>query len=361
MRITNVESLVVKLPPSRAKDGEGRSWTIALVHTDEGLTGIGRGGDIRVISHELAPMLVGQDPRRTAFLWEQMYETAWRFGGSRAGAMTSIGALDVALWDICGKAYEQPVWRLLGGYRDTVSAYADGAGYADDPDQSVEDIATHVKGYADLGYDAIKIHMYKAEGPQEVVERVRRSRELVGPEKKLMIDLHRAWDGNKAAEVARQLEPYNLYWIEEPVRHDDEPFYMQMVQEATGAIIAGGEGEGSLYNIRRLIAAGALQLVQTDILIGGGYTGLMRIAALAEAYHLPVAPHGAQYPDINCHFVAAVPNGLTVSACPSGESREIWSRLYDPPFQVVDGYITMTNRPGLGLTLDWDFINRNRA
>ena len=271
--------------------------------------------------------------------------------------MSSIGALDVALWDLYGKSCGQPVWRLLGGYRDTVPSYADGIGYLD---QSPEEVAAEVKEHADLGFDAIKLHFNRGE-PQEVLDKVRCSREVLGPDKKLMIDVFRAWDGKVAIETVRRLEPYQLYWIEEPVRHDDELFYMRMVAEATSAIVAGAEGEGTLYGIRRLISEGALQLLQTDILIGGGYTGLMRIAALAEAYHLPVSPHGAQYPDINCHLVAAVPNGLTVPACPSCEFFQIWSKMYAPPFQVVDAHISMTERPGLGLALDWDFINRYRV
>ena len=267
--------------------------------------------------------------------------------------MSSIGALDVAPWDLYGKSCGQPVWRLLGGYRDTVPSYADGIGYLD---QS----PAEVKEHADLGFGAIKLHFNRGE-PQEVLDKVGCSREVLGPDKKLMIDVFRAWDGKVAIETVRRLEPYKLYWIEEPVRHDDELFYMRMVAEATSAIVAGAEGEGTLYGIRRLISEGALQLLQTDILIGGGYTGLMRIAALAEAYHLPVSPHGAQYPDINCHLVAAVPNGLTVPACPSCEFFQIWSKMYDPPFQVVDAHISMTERPGLGLALDWDFINRYRV
>ena len=247
--------------------------------------------------------------------------------------MSSIGALDIALWDLYGKICDQPVWRLLGGYTDTVPVYADGIGYID---QSPEEVAAEVKEHADLGYDAIKLH-FNSCTPEEVIDKVRLSREVLGPDKKLMIDVSRAWSGKVAVETARRLEPYKLYWLEEPVRFDDEPLYMRMVQDATSAIVAGAEGEGTLYGIRRLINEGALQLVQTDILIGGGYTGLMRIAALCEAYHLPIAPHGAQFPDINCHLVAAVPNGLMVPACPSCEPFQIWSKLYDPPFQVVNG------------------------
>ena len=357
MHITSVEPVIVRHPVGLPEERTTRDWVNVLVHTSEGLTGIGRGGNAQLISRELAPVLVGQDPRRIALLWERMYETAWRFHGPGRSAMSSIGALDVALWDLYGKSCGQPVWRLLGGYRDTVPAYADGIGYLD---QSPEEVAAEVKEHADLGFDAIKLHFNRGE-PQEVLDKVRCSREVLGPDKKLMIDVSRAWDGKVAVETVRRLEPYKLYWIEEPVRHDDEPFYMRMVAEATSAIVAGAEGEGTLYGIRRLISEGALQLVQTDILIGGGYTGLMRIAALAEAYHLPVAPHGAQYPDINCHLVAAVPNGLTVAACPSCEPFQIWSEMYDPPFQVVDGHISMTERPGLGLALDWDFINRYRV
>ena len=144
----------------------------------------------------------------------------------------------MALWDLYGKACGQPVWRLLGGYRDAVPAYADGAGYISAPDQSPEGIAAKVKGFADLGYDAIKIHMYLAENPAAVVERVRCSRELIGMDRKLMIDVHHAWDGDEAIETVRRLEPYQLYWIEEPVRQDDEAHYMRRVQAATSSLAA---------------------------------------------------------------------------------------------------------------------------
>ena len=357
MRITHVETIVLKHPFGPPETGVMRDWISVLVHTDEGLTGIGRGGNPQLIARDLAPVLVGQDPRQIARLWEEMYESAWRYRGPGRAAMSSIGALDIALWDLYGKACGQPVWRLLGGYADVVAAYADGIGYMD---QSPEEVAAEVTEHADLGYDAIKLH-FNSCTPQEVIDKVRLSRDALGPDKKLMIDVSRAWSGEVAVETVRQLEPYKLYWIEEPVRHDDEPFYMRMVQEATGAIVAGAEGEGTLYGIRRLINEGALQLVQTDILIGGGYTGLMRIAALCAAYHLPIAPHGAQFPDVNCHLVAAVPNGLMVPACPSCEPFQIWSKLYDPTFRVEDGRIVMTEKPGLGLELDWDFVNRHRV
>ena len=359
MRITRVETLVVRLPVDPTGKGGIGEWSIVLIHTDQGLQGLGRGGDPRVIARDLGPLLIGRDPLSIAQLWEQMYEAVWR--GPGRSAMSSIGALDVALWDLCGKICGQPVWRLLGGYRDKIPVYADGAGYRNAPDQSPQGIATQVKKFVALGYDAVKIHMYQAANPAEVVARVQRSRELIGPRKKLMIDVHHAWDGDEAVATARQLEDYQLYWIEEPVRQDDELYYMRKVQEVTTALVVGGEGEGTLHGIRRLLEEEALEVVQTDILAGGGYTGLKRIAALAQAFDVPISPHGAQYPDINCHLMAAVPNSLIMSACPESESYQIWSRMYNPPLKVENGHIAMREQPGLGLELDWEFVERHRV
>ena len=357
MRITGVEPVVLRCPVGPPEAGQTRDWVNVLVHTDEGVTGFGRGGDVGVISGDLAPLLVGSDPRNIASLWDRMYESVWRYRGPNRAGMGSIGAVDVALWDLYGKVCGQPVWRLLGGFKDTVPAYADGIDFSD---QSPQAVAAKIEVHQSLGFDAFKLHFHRSD-PQEVLDKVRLCREVIGPDKRLMIDVWRAWSGPLAVDMVKKLEPYGLYWIEEPVRHDDEPMYMRMVQANTKALVTGGEAEGTLFGVRRLINEGALQVVQTDILEGGGYTGLRKIAALAEAYHLPFAPHGAQYPDINCHMVAAVPNGFMVSTCPHVEDFQIWSRLYSPPFIVENGRIAMTEKPGLGLDLDWEFIDRHRV
>ena len=177
MRITHVESIALKHPFGPPEAGITREWTNVLIHTDEGLAGIGRGGNPQLISRDLAPVLIGQDPRQIARLWDQMYESAWRYRGPGRAAMSSIGALDIALWDLYGKTCGQPVWRLLGGYTDTVPAYADGIGYIN---QSPEEVATEVKEHADLGYDAIKLH-FNSCTPQEVLDKVHLSRDALGP------------------------------------------------------------------------------------------------------------------------------------------------------------------------------------
>jgi D-arabinonate dehydratase len=338
------------------EEGRTGDFLLVLVHADNGLYGISRGGSKNIIEKELAPLLVGKDLRQIACHWQAMYEHAWRFRGPGRGAMSSIGAVDIALWDLYGKSCGQPVWRLLGGYRDRVPVYADGIGYYD---QSPEEMADLVRKHANLGYEAVKFHLTTAD-PDAALAKVRLARQRVGPEVRLMIDVWGMWDGPQAAEMARKFAPYNLYWIEEPVRKDDETAYLQMVRDATEALVAGGESEGTLFGVRRLVTEGGLEVIQSDILIGGGYTGLLRIAALAEAYHVAVAPHGAQYPDLNCHLVAAIPNGLMIPACPRTEPYQIWSKLYRPRFQVVDGQVQMKDEPGLGLEFDWDFVRKYR-
>ena len=174
-----------------------------------------------------------------------MYDAAWRFRGPGRSAMTTLGALDVALWDLYGKSCNEPVWRLLGGCRNSVQAYADGIGYVH---QDAEEVADLEKKHADLGYRAVKFHLSNAD-EDLALEKVRYSRAVLGEDRDLMIDVHRMWDGRKAASMARRFSPYNLYWIEEPVRGDDEAAHMKMVREATDALIAGGESEGTLYGL----------------------------------------------------------------------------------------------------------------
>ena len=357
MKITDVETIVLEHNWGPPEEGVTRQWPLVLVHTDEGITGLGRGGDPHLIRSEMAPLLVGQDPRRTAMLWERMYEAAWRFRGPERAAMTSIGAIDIALWDVYGKHVRQPVWKLLGGFTDRVNVYADGIGYVD---QDPETVAALVKKHACEGYSHVKFHL-SGRDDAGALEKVRLAREAVGPEVRLMLDAHRMWHGSTAVEMVRKFEPYHLYWIEEPVRGDDEPRFYSMVREATTSMIAGGEGDGTLGGARRLITEGGLQLLQTDILIGGGFTGLMRFAALAHAHHVPIAPHGAQYPDLSSHLAAAVPNGLIIPACPDVEPYELWSKLYSPRLEINDGTIRMSDTPGLGLNLDWDFVNAHRV
>lgn len=357
MRIERVESLQLRYPWGPSMEGKTRTWPIVIVYADDGNFGLGRGGNPELVVREFAPLLKGEDPRETSRLWQRMYDMAWRYQGPGRTAMATIGALDVALWDLYGKACGEPVWRLLGGYRNRVPVYADGIGY--NSDLTSEGVAELVGKHARLGFGAVKFHLTNPD-LEIALEKVHLSRTELGPQRKLMIDIHRMWHGRIAAEMAKRFAPYDLYWLEEPVRLDDETGFLRMVREATESLLAGGESESTLYGVRRLLVEGGLQVVQTDILGGGGFTGLMRIASLAEAHNAFVSPHGASFPEINCHLVSAVGNGLFVPACPHTEPYQIWSKLYDPPFKIVNGEIKNSDRPGLGLNLNWAFVEEFR-
>jgi len=361
MRIEGIEPVTLRVPWGPADWGEFRDWTIVRVYADDGRVGIGRGGDPRLIRSEFEDLLVGQDPANIAFHWQAMFDKAWRFKGPGAAAMGSICGIDIALWDLLGQAAGLPVWRLLGGYNNTVPVYADGIGYEN---EDIERMAEKVALHADLGFDHVKIHLPGSD-PDENVEKVRRSRQALGPDKKLLVDVFRHWEGRTAALVVRRLLDYDLFWVEEPVRMNDELGYLRMVRDmmigaGTECYLAAGEGENTLAGVVRLIVQGGVQVIQTDPVSVGGYTGLMRVAAVCNAHNALLAPHGSQIPEINCHLGAAIPNLLTIPATPALEPFQIWSRLYDPSFVVEGPTLELTESPGMGLSIDEDFVREHQ-
>ncbi len=362
MRIERIETITLRVPWGPEERGELRDWPVVQVHASDGRVGIGRGGDARLIRAEFKDILVGQDAGLISLHWQRMFDHAWRFRGPGPAAMSSICGIDVALWDLLGQSAGKPVWRLLGGHGDSVPVYADGIGYED---EDADAMAHKVRLHAGLGFDHVKVHL---PGPEadENVEKIRRSREALGPDKKLLVDAFRHWDGPTAAQVVRRMLDYDLFWIEEPVRMDDELGYLRMVRDmllGAGAdcYLAAGEGENTLSGVARLITQGGVQVIQTDPVSVGGYTGLMRVAAVCNAHNALLAPHGSQLPEINCQIGAAIPNLLMIPATPAVEPYQIWSRLYDPVF-VVDGpTLSLTEKPGMGLSLNEDFIREYRV
>jgi D-arabinonate dehydratase len=176
-----------------------------------------------------------------------------------------------------------------------------------------------------------------------------------------MVDVHKLWDPWVGVAAARRLERYDVYWLEEPIRWDDEVGGMALLAAGTRIMLAAGESEHTLYACRDLVARAGIKVLQTDILSAGGYTAWLRMAALAQAHHVRVAPHGASFPELTAPLQAALPNGLIVSAFPAGEPPEIWSRLYREPPDLRDGTLYLTDRPGLGLELDEAYLARHRV
>ena len=356
MKIKNIEFRTLEL--ERQYGRYSSQMGVLMAHTDDGPTGISRclAAARSVIEDRLAPMLVGQDPLETERLWQAMYCCIGNLEPDRRGTVTAIGSLDIALWDLKGKILGAPVHRLLGGYRDSVPAYADGAMFYRGPDGMAE----WAELYVNEGYRAVKYHVMD-EGPDEVVETVRRTRSAVGPGIQIMVDVHKRWGPRLAVETARRMEEFNVTWLEEPVTWDDEVGGMQYLSAGTRIAVAAGESEYNLYRCRDLLQKGGIKVLQTDILTAGGYTAWLKMAGLADAYHALISPHGASFPELAAPLIAAVPNGMIVSAFPKGQVPEIWSRLYRQPIEIRDGVIELNDRPGLGLEFDDDFLTRFAA
>src|SRR6266540_71647 len=362
-----------------------RNTLLVEIETDNGLVGIGEAGSAGgplastqvVVEQELKPLLMGEDPLLIERLWQKMFQRS-RQHGRRGIVMHAISGLDLALWDIAGKIAKLPVYRLLGAYRDKVEAYASGGFYQEGKDVSA--LADEAAGYIAQGYRAMKMKVGRNPSTQtnlremlaqhdmcmvsldEDLARVEAVRKALGREAKLMIDINCAWSPALAIQMGQALEPYHLYWIEEPVATDDIRGSAE-VARALGTAIAGYETEIGLYGFRELIIRGAVDIVQPDIAWAGGFTECRRIAALAHAYNLMVAPHAfssAITLVAAIHLLASIPNGLILEfdQNPNALRQEL---LREPITVDREGFVTLPDRPGLGVELDPATIEKYRV
>jgi L-alanine-DL-glutamate epimerase-like enolase superfamily enzyme len=313
---------------------------VVLVDTDEGITGAGLGSHTELST--LFAALEGEDPRATSALYDRMLRQTFKAGHAGA-AFGTIGALDSALWDIKAKAAGQPLWRLLGGRDRTVTAYASGLDIA----LTDEELAATYKSYAERGLRAAKL-----KGGLDVdrdLTRLSIVRDVLaeanpGCRPGLMLDANESWTRKQAVRHVTELErAMDLIWVEEPVRRWDAEG-MVAVGRAIRASVAAGENLTGLEQFRPLLAAGALDIVQTAA--GWGVTHFLRVAALAHAFDLPVSPIGTT-PLGLVHAATAVPNHMATELQdlepPTGLSVDM---------HVEDGRFVLGDAPGLGLTVD---------
>jgi L-alanine-DL-glutamate epimerase-like enolase superfamily enzyme len=326
-----------------------RDIVFAEVRTDEGLLGRAFATKRALgFAEPLAARLAGQDPLDAARLWHRMF-TGWRKPVVKGDAISAIGALDNALWDLRGQITGLPVYRLLGGFRSRVPVYAAGGYYADGKDAA--GLAAELEGFVAAGYRAVKMKVGGAT-LREDLDRVRAARDAIGPDISLMVDANNGWNVTEALAFGRAASKYDLTWLEEPVWADD----MRGSAELRAKLeipIASGENEYTRWGARDLLEARGVDILQTDPHTAGGLTEWVRIAALASAQHIPVAPHGDDY--IGAHAVAAVDNGLTVESY--AELRS-WQHDFIERFQLKDGELVLPDRPGLGLVVDEPALQR---
>jgi len=349
---------LLELPEASMRTFTFHGWLVVEVFTDDGHVGLGNAAlapqaTKQVIDQYLKPLLIGQDPWDIERLWQHMYRKTMAFGRKGIG-MVAISALDIALWDLLGKSAKQPVFRLLGGRtKARIPVYASRL-------YSVElsALAAEAQRYKKEGYQAVKLRFGwgpadGAPGMQRNVQLVRTVRESVGDGIDLMADAYMGWTLDYAKRMLPLLEPFQLRWLEEPVIPDDIHGYAELKSYAR-IPIAGGEHEFTLYGFRDLLEARALDYIQFDTNRVGGISQARKIAALAEAYSVPVIPHASQMH--NYHVVMASLNSPMAEYFPIVDvevGNELFWYIFRGEPKAKDGCIDLDDgTPGLGLALN---------
>jgi galactonate dehydratase len=327
----------------------GRNWLFVKVVTDvPGLVGIGEGsGWPRVIHaaiNDLKSELIGQDPRNIEKLWQRMRLAIMGHGDTGVVGAGAITAIDMALWDIKGKALSTPVWNLLGGkVRGKVRYYAHAKSVADG------------KALVARGVTALKLG-----GHDRIVERVAEMRAALGPTIDLTVDLHGPpWlPASDAIGIGKALEPYNLLFLEDPVAPEDMEGWGRVRRALPHTPIAGGERCGTKWGAYSLIREGLVDIIQPDTGRAGGITEMKKIAALAETHFIQVAPHSGSLGPVAefaaVHLMAAIPNALMMERLEPDWSGK--AEAVSPSLEALNGHINVPDSPGLGVGLEEAFI-----
>jgi L-alanine-DL-glutamate epimerase-like enolase superfamily enzyme len=358
MKITNVTTRVLRTPADNPlvvglpAPTEIREFVTLELGTDQGLVGLGLtffGGALtpalKAAVDALAGLVVGDDPTQVEAIAAKLRRAA---GSSGPGGIftLALSAIDTACWDLKGKVVSQSVCALLGGLRDRAPTYASGALMRPHP---VEYLAKAGPRLRDMGFRQMKMQCGSEPTVAASLERVRVVREAIGPDVDLMCDINQLWSVNHAIEVGRRLEPYHLYWLEDPIAHDDYAGLARVADSLTTPI-AAGEYHYGIVPFRHLLEARAIDIVMIDLLRVGGITQWMKVAGLAEAFNLPVVSH--LVPEMHVHLIAAIPNGLTVEYMP-------WTLgLFEEAPAIERGQLVVPTRPGLGLAFDQSAIKR---
>jgi L-alanine-DL-glutamate epimerase-like enolase superfamily enzyme len=357
LKVTAVQAVPLAVPlaktspPSPWAPGIGRQILVRIA-TDEGLVGWGEcfayGATLavcNVVDDALAPLVVGQDPAQIEQLLDRMHR-ALMIWGRRGLAMMAVSGVELALWDLAGKARGVPVYQLLGGLcQSRARVYASLLRY-----ESETQVRQAVSAALVLGFTAVKLH-------QVDVDSVAGAREVAGPGVDLMLDTNCPWAVEEAIRIGRQLERYDLRWLEEPVWPPEDYAGLARVRQAVRIPIACGENEATVFAFREIIAAGAADIVQPSVTKVGGIAEMKKIATLAATANVSFVPHSFYFgPGLaaTLHVVASTP-GVPYVEMPPGQ---LTASLPAEPIRCHGGAVTVPDRPGLGADPDPDVLRR---
>ncbi len=370
MKITDVEAIILALPEIKERTDGTQDTLIVKVTTDEGIVGVGEvdsspwvakaiieAPKSHTICRGLKELVIGEDPFNIIQLWEKMYQGTI-YIGRRGVVIQAMSGIDMALWDILGKAAGRPVHEMLGAsFRNEIRAYASSLF-----GESLAETGDMAKRYIDQGFSAVKFGWEPLGQDAEYdVQLVKTIREAVGPSVDVMIDAGLVWDAKTAIQMAERFSEHNLYWLEEPLHPDDLDGYARL-SEGTSVRIAAGEEESSRFSYIDLMDRGKIDIVQIDVARCGGLTEARRIAQLAVDRQKPVVNHAFKTGILiaaSLHLLAAVPNAFIIeySVSESKLRREVTRQQ----FPVVDGNVAIPDEPGLGVDLNEDIIEKYRV
>jgi D-galactarolactone cycloisomerase len=368
VKITDIDVHLIHCPipeDQRVRSGAGlklaRQAALIEIITDEGTSGVGpcSFGSASVdlfavrslVDHAIKPMLIGRDPRQVQRIWDEIYYgIVVRVLGPRGMGVAMLSAIDIALWDIKGKAAGEPVYSLLGGaVSDRVLAYGSSIYWS-----APEEAAAAARAYVDEGFGAVKLKVGVDVGQD--LDSLAAIREEVGPDVDIMVDANQCYSTDMAIKIGRELERYDVLFFEEPLPIDDVDGHRRLA-ETLDVRIATGENLYTRWGFLPFIRDHAVDVVQPDASRCGGISEARRIADLAGAFHLHGAPH--TFSDVftvmaSVHLMAACPNYVILEL--DRTYNPLMTELVQDPLRVSDGYVELPTAPGLGLTLDRDFI-----
>lgn len=370
MKITSISSYHVAYPLPQGEEirssqmiFDERSVVVVKVETDEGLVGWGESlGQpeitIPVIDNVLTPLIIGKDPLDTGVLWSSMARGTW-FRAQSGVLVEALSALDIALWDIKGKALEKPIYSLLGGaFRTRIPVYATGM-YLNSAENLQQEAEKHISN----GFLALKMKIGYPEGIERDLERISQVRQVIGPEIKLMVDANGKYDLSTAISISQELAAFDVCWLEEPLKpngpYHDLDGYRQL-KALSGVPIAWGEGQYLVAEIKDYLVDRVIDIIQPDVCRFGGITETYRVSPFASQFNIRFAPHfwttGIGLA-ATLQISAAADQNFLISEFDQS-FNPLREELTNPEFKVIDGKVNVPEGSGLGVEINEEFLKK---
>jgi D-arabinonate dehydratase len=369
LKIERIEITPVRVPLKKRFKGSHYSMTsrctiVTRVYTAGGLVGEAYNGDtdaeqstiVRILTDEITPNLLGRSALNIEGAWEAMLPSTYDILRDRSMSLQAMACVDTALWDLLGKALGVPLFQLWGGYRDRLQAICIGGYYSDEGDEDAH-VVRQIENYMTLGFGGCKFKV-GGRSPEVDARRTRLARKTAGDDFVLMVDANQGYTRQQAIQFARATSDVNLRWFEEPCQWLNDRFSMRDVRLSAPISVAAGQSESTRAGQRDLIASGAIDVCNADASWIGGPSEWRRVAAIASAYEVQMGHH--EEPQVSAHLLASIPHGTYVETFDPDRDPIFWNIIANRrPFD--GGYYSVPQGPGLGLELDWEYINRYRS